>query len=66
MATRNLQQPTFPRQPTEALFLFGHDRTLILCATPLTCPRCGQPHTIFVNRDGSTVCCECDEQRRKA
>ena len=42
---------------------FDVDHAVALSATPLECRECHVMHTLFVNRDGRTMCVECDERR---
>lgn len=63
MASKILQD--FPRYQYPA-FYFESARTVVLCADPVNCcPSCCKPHTIFVSREGRTLCWRCDENRGK-
>jgi hypothetical protein len=60
MASRILQNS--PQYPT---FHFEASRTVVCCADPVICPSCRKADTIFINREGRTLCSQCGECQRK-
>jgi len=50
----------------QPLFIYGPlGATMIALDQALVCPACRKASFRFVNRDGSTVCCECDLPRQR-
>ena len=50
-----------PRSPdNQPLLFFGRECTFIVTAKPLQCPGCGEARFFFINRNGRTLCAECD------
>ncbi len=62
MAEQNLPQPAKKKQ---ACIAFNSHRGVVLLDEPYPCPACGCDHYLFVNRNGRTLCCWCDEARQK-
>ena len=60
-ATVNLS----PRSPDKPLMFFSRDCTFIVTAKPRQCPGCGEARFFFINRDGRTLCAECDLTGKK-
>jgi len=44
----------------KGLASFHGQYTAVVSATPRECPGCRLPKTMFINRDGRTLCAECD------
>ena len=45
---------------------YAPDCVRALTDEPHTCGGCGEPHYMFVSRDGVSVCYHCDAQRQAA
>jgi hypothetical protein len=43
-------------------WMFNREAVHILLRLQTKAPCCGKPHQWFVNRNGRTLCCECDEK----
>lgn len=45
---------------------YAPDAARVLTDEPQSCRECGKPHHLFVSRDGSSRCWECDSKRQAA